>query len=619
MKQTSVTLKASHFPYPCVVVSGPRCLIQKAQADLNTALASLKSDTLFLKGPGVQQYFQREGKASTELVESSCQVVITEQQQAHSQNTATVAQHSSFNTASMSTSRQQCSTPSSTPNTTTVPLNKTTLEVRLGSLVDEQVHVLVAPMVSRKLTSTKIGKCLLSKGRSKFQNNFDKVAGKWTLTAGNVMQLDAPSSLGCSKIFFIECLPWDGVRGRSMQVLGNGLKRCLDLCVKQGWCSVALPVIGPGKALQYPLREAIQVLTDEIHRFGSSASCGSLSTIHVVIKPDYPDSVECYHDVYRHLSMNMNQAGKAIFRSLTSDLDDITVTVGGGVKLQVVFGDISDETTDAVVNTTDFINLQTGVCRDILSVAGPQVEDELRKAKVNRGDVLKTRPGSFPCKAILHVGGEKDVGLVDQLVCRIIQLCESSGYKSVAIPAICAGAGGLDTDLVARVILRGINITASSSPLLCLTNIRLVLIKIKVFLAFKKQVMQMFPSAAINTEGAAAPQQPPPQAVNIHPSILCTSSTVQQSVFTIAGLCKKNVDNAMTILKSLYQSQCTTQTFRTEELAGLTQDEVNDLKQLIEDLGVLVEEEQSGRGLWTVSGLKDGVNQVMQMIHKSAM
>ncbi len=77
-----------------------------------------------------------------------------------------------------------------------------------------------------------------------------------------------------------------------LQALGNGLKRCLDLCVQQGWSSAALPVIGHQVALKYPLREAIQVLTDEICQFGSSASSDFLSTIHVVITPDYPDSEE---------------------------------------------------------------------------------------------------------------------------------------------------------------------------------------------------------------------------------------------------------------------------------------------------------------------------------------
>lgn len=52
----------------------------------------------------------------------------------------------------------------------------------------------------------------------------------------------------------------------------------------------------------------------------------------------------------------------ALFRSLTSDLDDVNMTVRSGAKLQLVFGDITDETTDAVVNTTDFITFDSGKC-----------------------------------------------------------------------------------------------------------------------------------------------------------------------------------------------------------------------------------------------------------------
>ncbi|KAE8279188.1 Poly [ADP-ribose] polymerase 14 [Larimichthys crocea] len=81
MKQTNVTLKASHFPYPCVLVSGPRCLVQETQRNLNATLASLTSDKLVLDGPGAQLYFQAEGKVSKELIESSCHVLIREQQQ----------------------------------------------------------------------------------------------------------------------------------------------------------------------------------------------------------------------------------------------------------------------------------------------------------------------------------------------------------------------------------------------------------------------------------------------------------------------------------------------------------------------------------------------------------
>lgn len=76
------------------------------------------------------------------------------------------------------------------------------------------------------------------------------------------------------------------------QALGNGLKRCLDLCVQQGLYSVAFPVIGPGLVLKYPLREAVEVLTENIRQFALSASSGPLSTIHVVIKPDCANAEE---------------------------------------------------------------------------------------------------------------------------------------------------------------------------------------------------------------------------------------------------------------------------------------------------------------------------------------
>ncbi len=77
-----------------------------------------------------------------------------------------------------------------------------------------------------------------------------------------------------------------------LQALSKGLKRCLDLCVQQRLSSVAFPIIGPGIVLKFPLAEAIQVLTENIVQFGKSAFSGVVSTIHVVIKPDYPDSEE---------------------------------------------------------------------------------------------------------------------------------------------------------------------------------------------------------------------------------------------------------------------------------------------------------------------------------------
>lgn len=62
-----------------------------------------------------------------------------------------------------------------------------------------------------------------------------------------------------------------------------------------------------------------------------------------------------------------------------------------------------------------------------------------------------------------------------------------------------AGAGGLDSDVVAQSILHGVKTATSSTHLKFLSKIRLVLLKINVFLAFKHQITQIFPHAEINT------------------------------------------------------------------------------------------------------------------------
>nr|XP_019950902.1 PREDICTED: poly [ADP-ribose] polymerase 14-like [Paralichthys olivaceus] len=612
LKQTNVTTETSTSPRPRVLLSGPRCHVEEAQQALNSALSCLTSDTLVLDGPGAQKYFQAEGKISKDFIQSSCQVLIRERRGVNSPDVPINSLSISSPVPSF-TPRPSLTRLSNSP-VENIAANKTNLKIKIGSLEDQQVNVLVVPMLKKQLTSTKMGSDLVTKAGNTMQPKFDSAAANCIVNPGDVLQVTGPASLGCTKLFFIECLPWDGVRGQSVQALKNGLKRCLDLCVQQELSSVAFPVIGPGLVLKFPLSAAIEALTDSICHFGSSRLNGSLSTIHVVVKPGYPDSEECYHDVYRHLSLNVNQGGQVHFGPLISDLDDVTVTVGAGVRLHVVFGDITNETTDAIVNSTDFQNFpDVGVCKDILTVAGPLVTANVKAAQVMRGKFFQTEPGSFPCKAILHVNGQRDAGVIGSLVCNMILHCESSGYKSIAIPAICAGQGKMDAAVVAQAILQGVKTAASLAPLRCVTDIRLILIKIKVFLPFKEEATQVFPTDVLNR--VTVPQQNNPQSsVTPNPSILRTSFKNQQSGFLFLGLSSTDIRKAMTELKQLYQSQCFTHTFTAEEVGSLSADNIMCLEKLVEMEGLLI---QSDQGSMTVSGLKDGVNHVMQLINVS--
>uniref|UniRef100_A0A3B3DQ84 Poly [ADP-ribose] polymerase n=1 Tax=Oryzias melastigma TaxID=30732 RepID=A0A3B3DQ84_ORYME len=119
--------------------------------------------------------------------------------------------------------------------------------------------------------------------------------------------------------------------------------------------------------------------------------------------------------------------------------DEVIMALGGNVQLHLVFGDITNETTDVVVNTTDFTNFHNGIKGCIEQVYVSPIGCIFDLAKVNRGDIFVSQSGRFPCKTFFHVCGERDESLVEKLVCNIIYQCEKSGFESVAIPAICAG------------------------------------------------------------------------------------------------------------------------------------------------------------------------------------
>ena len=132
MKQPKVTFKASQFPYPSVLVSGPRCLVKDVQTQLNATLTSLMKDTLALDGPAAQRYFQEEGKMNKKFVESSCKVIIREQQGVSGSTsspgtTTTVTPRLPITRLSYNTAENSA-------------VNKASLVIKLGNLVYEQVR-----------------------------------------------------------------------------------------------------------------------------------------------------------------------------------------------------------------------------------------------------------------------------------------------------------------------------------------------------------------------------------------------------------------------------------------------------------------------------------------------
>lgn len=99
---------------------------------------------------------------------------------------------------------------------------------------------------------------------------------------------------------------------------------------------------------------------------------------------------------------------------------------------------------------------------------------------------------------------------------------------------------------------------------------------------------------------------------------LAAISACQKSSFLILGYSRNDVDDAMTKLTEFYEAQCSTLTFKMEELANLSSDDLKEIKQLVESQYLCITEKQDSQGtVVMVTGLKDGVSKLECLVNTS--
>lgn len=208
----------------------------------------------------------------------------------------------------------------------------------------------------------------------------------------------------------------------------------------------------------------------------------------------------------------------------------------------------------------------------------------------------------------------------------------------------------MDARVVATSIFLGLKAAAGSTSLDFLREVRVVLFKIKVFLAFKQQAMQMFPLPSNNTgvQALTTITHPPliqndyddsmltcdlslaepvaelqyEQHKQPHSSVteeinqLVAASAKQKSNFLILGCSRSSIDEAMTRLRSYYEEQCTTLTFAMEELSKLSLNDVKDIALLIGSKRLFLEKKHDSQGnIVMVTGLKDAISQLNCLVN----
>jgi O-acetyl-ADP-ribose deacetylase (regulator of RNase III) len=135
------------------------------------------------------------------------------------------------------------------------------------------------------------------------------------------------------------------------------------------------------------------------------------------------------------------------------------------VRITVVPGDLTRQQVDVVVNAANSTLLGGGGVDGALhAAAGPRLREECRRLRNTTyrdglpvGQAVATGAGDLPARWVVHtVGpnrsrGQTDPALLASCFTESLRVSAAAGARSVAFPAISAGAYGWDVTEVARI------------------------------------------------------------------------------------------------------------------------------------------------------------------------
>lgn len=135
-----------------------------------------------------------------------------------------------------------------------------------------------------------------------------------------------------------------------------------------------------------------------------------------------------------------------------------------GSELELTRGDITEQSTEAIVNAAnEGLAPGGGVAGDIHRAAGPELWEECKKLEGCRtGEAKLTRGYNLPAPYVIHTvgpvysGSPQDAKLLEACYRNSLKLAVENGIKSVSFPAISTGAFRYPIEKAARVALKAV-------------------------------------------------------------------------------------------------------------------------------------------------------------------
>ncbi|XP_070551834.1 protein mono-ADP-ribosyltransferase PARP14-like [Ptychodera flava] len=304
-------------------------------------------------------------------------------------------------------------------------------------------------------------------------------------------------ALKCKSIYHVFCGPWTTGRNGSEKVVSDILREAFKVACKTGMKSIVFPAIGTG-GHAYPRDRVADIMIEESLHFSKRNPNSSLTDIRIVVYDKDHPTIQAFQQKFtKRQSVPKVQSKSRVDESHGTpsysrdtprnqlnqiSYDDVSLTIGN-VHVELVQGDICEQSADVMVNCTNSnLEYYRGVSQAIVRAAGPDVKAELKTFERQRmGRVVLTSAGNLKCKKIIHLVPDHD-NMKDS-VHEVLKLADMCQFSTIVMPTIGAGLLGKDPKEISRKIFESIE---ASPKLETVNRVRIVIYENAMMGVFKK-------------------------------------------------------------------------------------------------------------------------------------
>ncbi|XP_077970150.1 protein mono-ADP-ribosyltransferase PARP14-like [Styela clava] len=280
---------------------------------------------------------------------------------------------------------------------------------------------------------------------------------------GDVLETDG-GSLPCRKLY--HALVTNYNQRNSQGIIQSVVSKSLQKAEMSRFKSIAFSAIATG-GYSHPPNLIAQWMRQEISQFQGN----NLKQVFIVLYSGNRAVISAFNAEFK---TGLNSSGNPSFTPTASEEsknDDIIIkkiddetTRYGSLKVSVIKGDITEQDTDVIVNSTDqkFDLSQGMVSTQILNVGGNSIQNEAWDQ--TGGDYVVTSGGNLPCKKIIHLVMPSNQKDLQKKIIRALIEVGKLGLSSVSLPAFGTGNLHMDCSTIGSIMRDSIESFVKSYP-----------------------------------------------------------------------------------------------------------------------------------------------------------